>query len=555
MEHSLSDNSLRMLEDYVLARDVNRKLIETPEQMFRRVAENIAQADRQYDSSADLSATEEEFFRLLSELRFLPALTTLLNAGRLQQLFPCYLLPIQDSREGVSEAIEQTGLILRTGAKIGFFFSAIRAKKGAFPGNGETGPGPTDFMKLLDHAIGAISQRKMWRGSNNITLRVDHPGIADFLEAKRQMPEISNINICVAITRGFMEAYERGEDYDLVAPASGRRVGRLSARMMIEKIADQAFETGEPALYFIDRANEANPISHLGPCEGTDPCAGQPLLRYEGCNIGNINLEKHLRGTPGRFELDWNLMERSIRSAVHFLDNAFEMNRYPTPETERSTKVTRKIVLSVMGFARTLFKLAIPYASDRGIEMAGSVMGFIQEVSHDESSRLAEKRGVYPAWEMSLHEKRGQRIRHACITGVNSSCPLSIIADTSAGCEPDYSMITNNVKGEVRLAGLHDCFVETAKREGFWSEGLLHAILENRGSVYGLPEIPPKWQEIFVSAYYIPPQWHVRIQAAFQEFCDSAVLKTIYLPPSATVNDLIDSYVLAYRLKCKGITV
>ncbi|NKE71310.1 vitamin B12-dependent ribonucleotide reductase [Candidatus Manganitrophus noduliformans] len=555
--YSISANALRVLEKRYLAKNEEGVVIETPEALFRRVARNIAQAERLYDAEADVSAVEEAFHRLLSELRFLPNSPTLMNAGReLQQLSACFVLPVEDSMEGIFDAIKQTAVIHKTGGGTGFSFSRLRPKNDIVRTTGGVASGPISFMKVFNHATEAVKQGGTRRGANMGILRVDHPDILEFIRCKEDTREITNFNISVAVTDVFMEACEKEGDYELINPRTGERVGTLPASEVLGRIAVQAHRTGEPGLFFIDRANEVNPTPHAGAIEATNPCGEQPLLPYESCNLGSINLERHLIEVEGQYRVDWAALEESVRTAVRFLDNVIDMNRYPIGEIERITKANRKIGLGVMGFARMLFKLAIPYDSERGIETAKTVMSFIRETGCDESAKLAERRGVYPNWKGSLHEKRGERIRNAYVTTVAPTGTISMIADTSGGCEPEFSLIWyKNVLDGERLPYVLDYFVEVAKKEGFWSDDLLDQIARNHGSVQGLNLIPEKWREIFVVSHDIAPEWHVRMQAAFQEFSDSAVSKTINLPSSATVEEVKKAYLLAYRLGCKGITV
>ncbi|NKE70190.1 vitamin B12-dependent ribonucleotide reductase [Candidatus Manganitrophus noduliformans] len=565
-DHSISENALRVLAKRYLAKDEAGVVIETPEALFRRVAQNIAQAERLYDAGADIAAVEEEFYRLFSELKFLPNSPTLMNAGRdLQQLSACFVLPVEDSMEGIFDAIKHTAIIHKTGGGTGFSFSRLRPKNDLVRTTGGVASGPISFMKVFNHATEAVKQGGTRRGANMGILRVDHPDILEFIRCKEDTREITNFNISVAVTDAFMEAFEKGGDYGLINPRTGERVGTLPACEVLDRIAVQAHKTGEPGLFFIDRANEVNPTPHAGIIEATNPCGEQPLLPYESCNLGSINLERHLvevdtlesvAGASGQYRLDWAALEKSVRTAVRFLDNVIDMNRYPIEEIERITKANRKIGLGVMGFARMLFKLAIPYGSERGIEAAKTVMNFIRETGCDESVKLAERRGVYPNWKGSLHEKRGEKIRNAYVTTVAPTGTISMIADTSGGCEPEFSLIWyKNVLDGERLPYVLDYFIEVAKKEGFWSDDLLDQIVKNHGSLQGLSSIPEKWREIFVVSHDIAPEWHVRMQAAFQSFSDSAVSKTINLPSSATVEEVKKAYLLAYRLGCKGITV
>jgi ribonucleoside-diphosphate reductase alpha chain len=395
------------------------------------------------------------------------------------------------------------------------------------------------------------------RGANMGILRVDHPDILDFITCKDKTTEITNFNISVAVTDKFMGAVKAGKRYDLVNPRTKQVVGQLDAREVLDKIAYQAWKNGEPGLFFIDENNRRQPTPNVGEMEATNPCGEQPLLPYESCNLGSIDIARHMKRTAGgKWEVDWAKLERTIRTAVRMLDDVIDMNEYPVKQIEEMTKATRKIGLGVMGFARMLFMLEVPYDSREGVEWGRKIMKFIQETGYDESAKLAKERDVYPAWEGSRHEEKGLRLRNSYVTTVAPTGTLSMIADTSGGCEPEFSLIWYKrvMEGE-QLPYFLDYFEEVAKREGFWTEDLKERILENRGSPRGLEVIPEKWQRVFGVAYNVSPEWHVRMQAAFQDYCDAATSKTINMPPEATVEDVKKAYLLAYELKCKGITV
>jgi ribonucleoside-diphosphate reductase alpha chain len=553
----LSSNALKVLEKRYLAKNEEGRVVETPEEMFRRVARNIAEGDKLYLPDADVRKTEEAFYGLMTRLEFLPNSPTLMNAGRdLQQLSACFVLPVEDSMEGIFETVKQSAIIHKSGGGTGFSFSKLRPKNDVVRTTGGVASGPVSFLKVFNHATEAVKQGGTRRGANMGILRVDHPDIMEFISCKTVTSEITNFNISVAITDRFMEAVEKGEAYSLLSPRTGQVVESLSARDVLEKIAYQAWRNGEPGLFFMDVTNRTNPTPHMGSIDATNPCGEQPLLAYESCNLGSLNLEKHLVEDQGKYRVDWERLERTVRTSVHFLDNVIDMNRYPVPEIDRVTKGNRKIGLGVMGFARLLFKLGIPYDSEGGLEMARKVMKFIRDIGYDESARLAESRGVYPNWAGSIHDQRGMKMRHSYVTTVAPTGTLSMIADTSGGCEPEFSLIWyKNVMGGDHLPYTLEEYVSVAKREGFWREDLLKKIMDNHGSVRGLQEVPVHWQTVFATAHDISLEWHVRMQAAFQEFTDSAVSKTINLPKEATVEDVKRAYMMAYRLGCKGITV
>ncbi len=412
-------------------------------------------------------------------------------------------------------------------------------------------PGPASFV-----ANGVLVHNKR-RGANMGILRVDHPDILEFITCKDRTTEITNFNISVAITDKFMESVLAGRSYDLVNPRDQRVVGQLDAREVLDKIAFQAWKNGEPGLFFIDENNRRQPTPHVADMEATNPCGEQPLLPYESCNLGSIDLARHMkRSRTGGWEVDWKKLEGTIRTTVRLLDDVIDMNAYPVKQIEEMTYATRKIGLGVMGFARMLFMLEVPYDSKEGIEWGRKIMQFIQETGYNESAKLAGERGVYPAWEGSRHQEKGLRLRNSYVTTVAPTGTLSMIADTSGGCEPEFSLIWYKrvMEGE-ELPYFLDYFEEVARREGFWSEDLVKKILGNHGSPRGLKEVPEKWQRVFATAHDVPPEWHVRMQAAFQDWCDAAVSKTINMPREATVEDVKKAYLLAYDLHCKGITV
>ncbi len=412
-------------------------------------------------------------------------------------------------------------------------------------------PGPARFV-----ANGILVHNKR-RGANMGILRVDHPDILEFISCKDETTEITNFNISVAATDRFMEAVKAGTKYDLVSPRTKQAVGQLDAREVLDKIAYPAWKNGEPGLFFIDETNRRQPTPNVGEMEATNPCGEQPLLPYESCNLGSIDLQRHLkRRKDGKYEVDWAKLERTIRTSVRLLDNVIDMNAYPVKEIEEMTRATRKIGLGVMGFARMLFMLEVPYDTPEGVEWGRKVMKFIQDTGYDESRRLAEERGVYPAWQGSRHEEAGLKLRNSYVTTVAPTGTLSMIADTSGGCEPEFSLIWyKRVMDGEQLPYFLEYFEEVARREGFWREDLVQKVLDNKGSPRGIPEVPERWQRVFAVAHNVSPEWHVRMQAAFQDHCDAAVSKTINLPHDATVEDVKKAYMLAYDLKCKGITV
>ncbi len=554
---TFSQNAIKVLEKRYLAKNDKGQVVETPAEMFRRVARNIAQADFIYDNDADVAQSEEKFYQLMIRKEFLPNSPTLMNAGReLQQLSACFVLPIEDSMDGIFESVKQAAIIHKSGGGTGFSFSRLRPKNDVVRTTGGIASGPISFMKVFNHATEAVKQGGTRRGANMGILRVDHPDITEFIDCKINESDVTNFNISVAVTDKFMEAVSRDESYDLLSPRTGQPVSKLRAREVFDKIANNAWKNGEPGLFFIDTTNRANPTPHAGGIEATNPCGEQPLIPFESCNLGSINLEVHVTQMDGRTVVDWDRLERTVRRSVHFLDNVIDMNSYPIAQIEEVTKANRKIGLGVMGFARMLYKLGIAYDSSEGIDCARNVMQFIRDIGHSESERMSERRGVFPNWKGSVYERQGKRLRNAYITTVAPTGTLSMIADTSGGCEPEFSLIWyKNVMGGEHLPYVQETFIETARAGGFWSDDLINKIIANHGSVRGLNEVPAKWQSIFATAHDVASEWHVRMQAAFQEYTDSAVSKTINMPVEATIDDVKDAYILAYKLGCKGITV
>ena len=555
----LTENALRVLEKRYLKRNERNEVIETPRELFARVAWNLAQAERLY--GADEAKVEEaarRFYRLMANLEFLPNSPTLMNAGlELQQLSACFVLPVDDSLTGIFESLKQQALIHQSGGGTGFSFSRLRPKGDFVKSTMGVASGPVSFMRIFDEATQQVKQGGKRRGANMGILRVDHPDILEFITCKDKTSDITNFNISVAVTDKFMEAVKAGTTYDLVNPRNRQVVRQLDAREVLDKIAFQAWKNGEPGLFFVDETNRRQPTPNVGDMEATNPCGEQPLLPYESCNLGSINLERHMvRTKAGRWDVDWKKLEASIRACVRMLDNVIDMNAYPVKEIEEMTKATRKIGLGVMGFARMLFMLEVPYDGPEGVAWGAKVMKFIQETGYDESHKLAEERGPYPAWEGSRHWEKGLKMRNSYVTTVAPTGTLSMIADTSGGCEPEFSLIWYKrvMEGE-ELPYFLDYFEEVARREGFWRQELVQKILENHGSARGLEEIPEKWQSVFAVAHDVKPEWHVRMQAGFQDHCDAAVSKTINLAREATAEDVKSAYLLAFDLHCKGITV
>lgn len=547
----LTPNALRVLERRYLTRDESGSLVETPEEMFRRVARAIAQVDE------DAAAAEEIFFRMMARLEFLPNSPTLMNAGKeLGQLSACFVLPVDDSMENIFESVKHTAMIHKSGGGTGFSFSRLRPKGSTVASTGGVSSGPVSFMKVFDTATDVIKQGGKRRGANMGILRVDHPDIRDFIYAKEDPDRFNNFNLSVALTDSFMEALERGGNYDLVDPHSGRVVGSVPAREIFEEIVNQAWKTGDPGVLFIDRINKDNPTPTLGEFEGTNPCGEQPLLPYESCNLGSINLAKMLKRQGKRWILDEKRLDGLVAQAVRFLDNVIDVNRYPLPQIEEMTKANRKIGLGVMGFADLLIMLEIPYDSPEAVRTARRIMARIRRKAREASAKLAELRGPFPNYPISIYP--GQNVpplRNATITTIAPTGTLSIIAGCSSGIEPLFAVsYIRKVLDNEELLEVHPLFVEVAKKRGFHRESLMREVA-SAGSPSSFEDIPQEVRRIFVTAHDITPEWHVKIQAAFQEHTDNAVSKTVNFPHDATPQDVARVYWLAYRLGCKGVTI
>ena len=469
----------------------------------------------------------------------------------------CFVLPVDDSLVGIFDSLKHQALIHQSGGGTGFSFSRLRPKGDFVKSTMGVASGPISFMKIFDAATQTVKQGGRRRGANMGILRVDHPDILEFITCKDRTSEVTNFNISVAVTDKFLEAVKAGTKYDLVNPRNNQVTGQLDAREVLDKIAYQAWKNGEPGLFFIDENSRRQPTPNVGEMEATNPCGEEPLLPYESCNLGSIDLQRHLkRNARNAWEVDWEKLEQTVRTSVRALDNVIDMSAYPIKEIEEMTDATRKIGLGVMGFARILFALEVPYDSKDGVEWGRKIMKFIQEIGYNESAKLAEERGVYPAWEGSRQWEKGLKIRNSYVTTVAPTGTISMIADTSGGCEPEFSLIWyKRVMDGEELPYFLDYFEEVARREGFWREDLVQKILDNHGSPRGLKDVPERWQRVFATAHDVSPEWHVRMQAGFQDYSDAAVSKTINLPREATVEDVKKAYLLAFDLKCKGITV
>ncbi len=553
----LSQNALTVLEKRYLKKDSQGQVIETPEEMFRRVARHIASVETTYDPKANVGFWEEKFYQLVTSLEFLPNSPTLMNAGReLGQLSACFVIPVDDSMESIFDAVKYTALIHKSGGGTGFSFSRLRPKNDRVGSTGGIASGPVSFMRAFDTATDVIKQGGMRRGANMAILSVDHPDILEFIHAKEDHRALTNFNLSVAVTDAFMQAVEKGEDYDLINPRTGEITGKLNAREVFQKITEMAWRTGDPGIVFIDTINKFNPTPHLGKIESTNPCGEQPLLPFESCNLGSINLSKMIKYNGDSAEVDFTKLGEVVRLAVRFLDNVIDANKFPLPQIEKMTKLTRKIGLGVMGFADMLIKLGLPYNSDRALEIAEKVMRFISEEALKESVKLGVERGVFPAFKGSIYDTgNGIRPRNASRTTIAPTGTLSIIANCSSGIEPLFALTyTRHILDGAELIEVNPYFEEVARKEGFYSQELMEGLAKGK-KLKDFEGVPGWIKEVFVTAHDISPEWHVKMQAAFQKYTDSAVSKTVNLPHEATVEDVANVFILAYKLGLKGITI
>jgi ribonucleoside-diphosphate reductase alpha chain len=557
----LTENAVAVLKKRYLKKDEQGEAIEEPIAMFRRVARNIAEGEFRFKEGEKARAlyeeSEEKFLRMMLTRKFMPNSPTLMNAGReLQQLSACFVLPVEDSIDGIYDTLKHQAIIHKSGGGTGFGFSRLRPKNDLVKSTMGVSSGPVSFMAIYDASTDKIKQGGTRRGANMGILRVDHPDIEEFITCKNDNEQINNFNISVAITDAFMEAVDADSDFELVNPRDGEVAKTVRARDLFRRIVEGAWLNGEPGIVFIDRINDDNPTPQY-PIESTNPCSEAHLPPYDSCNLGSINLERFYRETGGAGEIgdvDWDDLRETVHTAVRFLDNVIEMNSYPLDEIDEMSRGNRRIGLGVMGFADLLIKLGITYDSEEGLAFAEKVMKFVDDEAWEESRSLAEERGVMPHYEGSRHEARGDRVRNATVTTIAPTGTISMIAGCSGGIEPLFAVAFMRRQAGMEMPDVNPEFVRIARERGFYTEELMKRVAEH-GSVRDIPEVPEDLRRVWVTSHDITSEWHVRMQAAFQKHTSMGISKTINLPSGATPEDVEDAYRLAYSTGCKGIAV
>jgi ribonucleoside-diphosphate reductase alpha chain len=566
---AFSDNAITVLKRRYLVKDEQGQPAESPEDLFWRVARTIAEPEARYGASPKaVEALAETFYELMATRVWMPNSPTLMNAGRpLGQLSACFVLPVEDAlsngRSGIYDTLRNMALVHQSGGGTGFSFSRLRPKNDVVRSTMGVASGPVSFMSLYDASTDVVKQGGTRRGANMGILRVDHPDILDFVTCKDDITKITNFNISVAVTDVFMQAVRDGTRYDLRHPRTGAIVGQLDAREVFGKIIHGAWKTGEPGVFFIDRANRYNPVPTLGSYEATNPCGEQPLLPYDVCNLGSINVGLFVRDGA----VDWDGLRRAVHLCTHFLDNVIDANKYPLPEITELAETIRRIGLGVMGWADLLARLGMPYDSVEAVDLGRTLMQFVDEEAKVESERLARQRGTFAAWPESIwgpdatcaRDAVGQRIRpmrklrNCNLTTVAPTGTISIIAGCASGIEPLFAVAFMRNQAGVLMPDVNEDFVRIARKEGWYADALMQRIAEE-GHIH-FDEVPARWQRVFVTAHDVTPEWHIRMQAAFQESTDSAISKTCNFPHAATEEDVRQIYQLAYELGCKGVTV
>jgi len=545
-------NTLFVLKKRYLLKDDEKNIVETPRELFRRIAGCVSEGEANFKSKRNKNEVEEKFFRMMTSFEFLPNSPTLMNAGTsLGQLSACFVLPVEDSMEGIFGALKNMARIHQTGGGTGFDFSRLRPKGDLVSSTKGEASGPVSFMSIFNQATGVIVQGGRRRGANMGILRCDHPDIVDFIEAKIEEGAFSNFSLSVGVTDGFMDAVRRNSKFDLVNPRTRKTVKSVKARVLFDLIVYSTWRTGDPGLIFLDEINRRNPTPRLGRIEATNPCGEIPLLPNESCNLASVNLSKFVRNGS----MEWERLEDAIEWGVRFLDDVIEVNSYPLPQIQEMTFANRKIGLGVMGFADMLIKLGIPYNQESAVRMALKVMKFVRDASLKASQALARERGVFPNHKESIYPKENMRMRNATVNTVAPTGTISIIAGCSSGIEPLFALsFVRNVLSGRKLYEIHSLFEEELRMRSLYSKELL-AEVGKVGSIRDIKQFPADIRKVFVTAFDVPPKHHLRIQAAFQKYTDNSVSKTINLPFDSTVEDVRKIYLLANQLKCKGITI
>jgi ribonucleoside-diphosphate reductase alpha chain len=557
----LTTNAKVVLERRYLSKDREGNILEDSVGMFRRVAENLSQADRNYGATEEQrQATEDKFFLAMQRLELLPNSPTLMNAGReLQQLSACFVLPIEDNLGSIFDKVKQTALIHKSGGGTGFSFNRLRPEGDVVGSTGGIASGPVSFIRAFDAATDVVKQGGTRRGANMGILNVNHPDVEKFICAKEDGKNLSNFNISIAVNKDFMERVKAGQEYDLVNPRTGQITGQRNAKDVFDMLTNMAWKTGDPGLIFLDLINRDNPNPQLGAIESTNPCGEQPLLPHESCNLASINVARMVSIANGDTIINWERLDETVDIAVHLLDNVIDMNNYPIPEIEEMSKKTRRIGLGVMGFSDLLIELGIRYDSEEGLQTARDVMRRIQERTHQASGELAQARGSFPAWDGSIYSQPSadgsvRPMRNSAPTTIAPTGTISIIAGASSGIEPLFALsYVRTVMDNTRMVEGNPYFEAVAKQEGFYSETLMEELAQT-GSLETM-DIPEWVKDVFRVSHDIAPDWHVKMQGAVQEYVDNSVSKTINFPHDATVEEIAGAYMMAYELGCKGITV
>jgi ribonucleoside-diphosphate reductase alpha chain len=553
-EPKLTVNAIKVLERRYLLKNLKGEIIETPAQLFRRVAKAVAMVEKKYGADdIEVKELEEQFYQLMFNCEFMPNTPTLMNAGTgMGQLSACFVLPVEDSIPGIFNAVRNMALIHKSGGGTGFSFSHLRPKDDVVKTTEGMASGPVSFMRVFDVSTDVIKQGGKRRGANMGILHITHPDIIEFITAKQQEGFLTNFNVSVTVTDEFISAVKTGSMIKLVNPRTKKIVREVKARDLWNLIVENAWKTGDPGMIFIDEVNRHNPTPHVGMIEATNPCGEQPLLPYESCNLGSINLAKMTKND----QIDWEKLRKTVHMTAHFLDNIIDANKYPLTQTKKLTLANRKIGLGVMGLADLLVQLKIPYNSEEALATAERIMKSIEEEGHKTSIELGEKRGSFPNFKGSIWEQKGYKaMRNSTVTTVAPTGTISVIAGCSSGIEPLFAIaFIRNVMEGTQLLEVNQYFEKVTKERGFYTEELMRKV-STLGSIQALTEIPEDVKRNFVIAHDIEPKWHVRMQAAFQKYTDNAVSKTVNLPNNATIKDVDEVFWLAYELKCKGITV